>query len=201
MASFGRLAAPAIAVAAMLCSAAPVAATLWIPDGGGPSGGDGKGVQKFGFGAVNVECSTSFALSGRTAATTKLEMKPSLGAPCTMNSLSAEASLSNCIYVLLEPLAGTLWHEEMEILNAGSSHCLLKLEGKAGSYLGCEIKVEKQPSSLKQVEEEVLPSKLMEMAFVLKGIKYSHSGPCSGIGSGSDGTYNGEFTLEGLEIE
>jgi len=156
--------------------------------------GEARLTHVFRFEKVFVECEAA-AVSGELAApATAVTMVPHYSS-CKLGGTLASASVTACAYELLEPIGGPIFEAKMKVVNHGSGSCEITF-----SQIGCSVTVQSSTSQLSKIRAEDTGVASMWVAFEVKGLKYVHSGTCTGFGTGTDGEYKGSVNIEGMII-
>jgi hypothetical protein len=189
----------AIGVCALAASAAPALAVNGYEPYPNRSPFDfaGGNPEKhvFTFGSVTAECKVAEFTGSQPAPATTVKEVPKYS-ECKMLGSTATVTVTSCEYQLLEPMGGpTSFKANMRIVNDGSS-CEI-----AFVTAHCTVKIAAEEPELEYLEEEYVAPGATKVYFKVQKIGYSHSGTtCTGIGSGSDGTYKGPENIEQLTI-
>ncbi len=189
----------AIGVCALAVSAAPAFAVNGYEADPNHSpfdfAGGNSGVHVFTFGSVTAECEMASFTGSQPAPATTVKEVPTYK-KCKMLGGPATVTVTTCAYQLLEPVGGpTLFKANMRIVNNGGA-CEI-----AFVTTPCTVKIAAEEPELGFLEEEHVGPGATKVHFEVEKIGYSHSGTgCTGIGSGSDGTYKGIENIEQLTV-
>jgi hypothetical protein len=157
----------------------------WEFAGGNPSS------HVFEFGSQDAECAVASFKGKQPTPAIKVREVPHYATCTGFTTVNVEF----CAYELLEPQGGPFYAAAMNIVKEGTGVCAIKF-----IRTGCTVVVGEQPFETPVLGEENVVLGAMKVFFKVSGIKYTHSGTCTGIGNGHDGTYDGTENIEELNI-
>jgi hypothetical protein len=163
------------------------------------SGANSSALQVFKFGSIKVVCEDILVKGTLATPSTKVQMVPTYSS-CKSNLTSAAttSTTTKCAYELFEPVPGGIEYlAEMAIVNSGGT-CELEFNTHATS--GCALVIQATPKQPTDELKDIAPASV-RLVFDLSKISYKHTGTgCTGIGTGSDGLYEGETNVENLTV-
>ena len=157
--------------------------------------------QVFKFGSIKVECEQIKVTGTLPTPGPIVKMVPSYNF-CT-SSLTTLATISttrHCAYELFEPVPGGIEYlAEMAIVNSSGGTC--ELEFNTNSHISCVLIVQATIKLPTDELKEIAPFSVQLVFKFKEKISYTHTGTgCTGIGNGSDASYEGETNVENIRV-